>query len=357
MTTRGLKEAMSRHPDLTARPVTIRDLQRRFQPSPPGSLKALRIKMGPFKPETDAFRFNNNFPITDENARQLRQRYQTVMDAIVGEGVRQVANALSAISLNPLPIGPSISLPGIIVDEVIGKVTTALAGNLLDKIIGAIPGSFGRCGGMAFAGYDFYLLDWTVDERLGTTPPATGVLGDYIFSRLLDSLDLNAGTFLSWVMTLHVMPVISKVATAALLAAAGSFGGPIGSAIGALIGSQEDFFRLGGPGHTLNNTRDEWRKIKSQLDGEAAWPIGLIFGDNASPFAQHQVLAIGYTDNGDNTGSLTIWDNNDANERRTLGLDFRGHELQATNCLEGPLKGVFLEAYSSHQPPLSLKLS
>jgi hypothetical protein len=67
----------------------------------------------------------------------------------------------------------------------------------------------------------------------------------------------------------------------------GGFGGPIGSAIGALIGSQVDIFNLGGPKSTLSSTKDEWTKIKSKLDAEAAWPIGLVYSDAASPFAQH----------------------------------------------------------------------
>ena len=43
-----------------------------------------------------------------------------------------------------------------------------------------------------------------MDERLGTSPPATGVLGDYIFERLLDSLELNVVQFLDLVVMLHI---------------------------------------------------------------------------------------------------------------------------------------------------------
>ena len=94
------------------------------------------------------------------------------------------------------------------------------------------------------------------------------------------------------VINLHVMPVISKIATTTLLTAAGGFGGPIGSAIGAIIGTQIEIFNLGGPKSTLGSTKDEWPKIKGKLDAEAAWPIGLVYSDNATPIEQHQVLAI-----------------------------------------------------------------
>jgi hypothetical protein len=356
---RSLSEAVARHPEIAQKPLKVQDLVQRFQPSPKNSIDALRIRMGPFKAETDAFRFNNSFPITEENAKQLRQHYEVASDFAVGIGVSQVASVLGGISLNPLPFGPSISLPGAIVDAVITKITNELTGDLvgtlLDKIIAAIPGSFGRCGGMAFAGYDFYQLGWPVDERLGTTPPATGALGDYIFQRLLDSLDLNAGTFLLWLMNLYVMPVISKAATVFLMTAAGSFGGPIGAAIGALIGSQSDIFNLGGSRVLLDDTKGEWNKIKAKLDAEAAWPIGLVYSDSPSPIAQHQVLAIGYSDFGDGTATLKVWDNNDVIQPRFLGLDFRGDELQVSNS-DRPLKGFFFENYGPSQPPLSLRL-
>ena len=104
------------------------------------------------------------------------------------QGVREV---LASLSVSVPTIG-TVGLPAVVVDAVIGEVTTQLAGSLIDKIADPIPGTFGRCGGMAFAGYDFYLLGWTVDERLGTMPPVTGPLSDYLFGRLLDSLDLNA---------------------------------------------------------------------------------------------------------------------------------------------------------------------
>ena len=353
---KSLKSALLRHPEVAAPSAGFVALRQHFQSAPPSSLEALLIKMGPFVPETDAFRFRNSFPMTEENAAQLRQHYQLVLDVVSGAGLQQVSGVLSSISLNPFPIGPSVPLPDAIVNEVGATVTSALSGALLQQIVAAIPGSFGRCGGMAFSGYDFYLLGWPVDARLGTTPPTTGDLGDYIFSRLLDSLDLNAKTFLTWIMNLHVMPIISKTATVALLTAAGDFGGPIGSAVGALIGSQVDIFHLGGAGSTLSSTKDEWPKIIAKLNAEAAWPIGLIYSDSASPFAQHQVLAVGYTDNGDGTGTLTVWDNNDGNQSRVFGLDMRHDELQVSNS-DRPLKGIFLEDYTPRQPPLSQKLS
>jgi hypothetical protein len=314
-----------------------------------------------FVPETDAFRFNNSFPITDENAEQIRKRYRVAADIALGAGVQAVRSVLESLTVQVPPVvGPSVSLPGIVMDAVIGEVTNQIARPLIDHIAGQIPGTFGRCGGMAFSGYDFYLAGWPVDERLGTAPPATGPLGDYILSRLLDSLDLNAGTFVDWIINLHVLPVVSRAANIALGTAIGSIGGPIGAAFGALVGSQVNVFNLGGPKVILDRTKEEWGRIKTALNTEAAWPIGLVYGDSANPIDQHQVLACSCVDNGNGTGSLTIWDNNDANRSSTMALDFRGGELVITQWIgvdhsRRPLKGIFLEKYSPSRPPQSLR--
>ena len=68
--TLSLGASVRRHRENTARPVSVTDLERRFQSNPAMSMTALAIEMGPFDAVRDAFRFNNSFPITD--ATQLR---------------------------------------------------------------------------------------------------------------------------------------------------------------------------------------------------------------------------------------------------------------------------------------------
>jgi len=359
---KSLESAVQRHPELSianAR-ISINELTHRFVVIPPNSLRALLIRMGPFVASTDAFHFKNSFPITEENGQQIRQRFQGAVNALVGVTESRFKTPLDNIDLNVTGVGPKISLPDLIKEQVLSRVAAELIGELGAKIADAIPGHFGRCGGMAFAGYDFFLHDFPVDERLGTSPPSTGPLSDYIFERLLDSLELNVVRFLDLVITLHVLPVLGKVATIALLAAAGSVGGTIGTAIGALIGTQIDIFRLGGPGSALDEARNEWPRLKNILDQEAAVPLGLIFGSSANPIDQHQVLATGYRDPGNGTASLTVWDNNDANAfSRLLTIDFRGGELQvaAAPVDYNSLKCFFAEKYFTQEPPQSLKLS
>jgi len=130
--------------------------------------------------------------------------------------------------------------------------------------------------------------------------------------------------------------------------------GPIGAAFAALFGSDVPVFDLGGPKSLLNSSKDEWSRIKSTLDAQAACPVGCVFEDSTSVFNDHQILAIGYDDG---MSKLTIWDNNEGPFQRDLTLDFTGDELQVSNFLNNrPLKGIFLEAYSPHQPPDSLHL-
>lgn len=328
-----------------------------FGVGPPHSLRTLLIRTGPFNAATDAFRFVNLFPITEENGQQIRSRFQGAVNSLVGVTESRFRTPLDDIDLNLTGIGPKISVPDVIKGQVLQRVVADLIGELGARIADAIPGKFGRCGGMAFAGYDFFLNRFVVDERLGTSPPSTGPLSDYLFNRLLDSLELNVVRFLELIVILHVLPILGKVATIALLAAGGSFGGPIGAAIGALIGTQVDIFRLGGPGSVLSETRDEWVRLEGILDREAAVPVGFIFGNSANPTNQHQVLAIGYSDAADGTATLTVWDNNEIGINRIMGLDFRGAELQVTNAPEDSLKCIFVEKYASQTPPLSLKFS
>jgi len=204
---------------------------------------------------------------------------------------------------------------------------------------------------MAFSGLDFFLTGCPLDTA--NVKPESGDLRQYIWSRLLDSLDKNAATFLEWVMVLEILPTISTVASAALGAAAGSIGGPVGAAIGAFIAGKNDVLGLGGAHALLDKTRDEWRTLGRRLAGAAAWPIGFVYGDKLSPTDQHQVLAIAMTDRGDGTATLDIWDNNDGAMCRKLQIDFGGDELKvaSSNPKLNAVKGIICEEYEPKTPP------
>jgi hypothetical protein len=364
-----MRKAMQSH-GLTTGPVSCRNLVLQFHPVPSHSLKELLIKMGPFEPQTDAFRFDNNeFLLTAEQVEQIRQPYRFVIDSVLNASpLKFVREALHRLSVD-IPVIGRVGLPDFIIESVIGTVRSELAGLLSDLILNMTgPPRFGRCGGMVFSAYDFYLLDWTVDARLGgTTSPSTGVLGDYIFSRLLDSLELNVGTFLEWFTNLHILPhaKVSSVAQAALIAAVAIWGGPIGAAFAELIAVVNVFGDLGGRKVLLKSSKDQWPLIKATLDRQAACALGLLFGDSDVPWNDHQLMALSYVDNGNDTATVTVWDNRDTPNplafSRDVFLDFRGDEL--TVDVPSPpadtpwdIKGIFLEEYHPQIPPASLRL-
>src|SRR5262245_12250806 len=134
MRARSIKKAMQRH-GLTTGPVSCRDLLRQFRPVPSDSLKALLITMGPFEPATDAYRFANEFNVTDEQVEQIRQHYRLVIDFVLGASPLQlVRDVLDGLSVD-IPVIGRVGLPAVVVNAVIGSVQSELAGLLTDLII------------------------------------------------------------------------------------------------------------------------------------------------------------------------------------------------------------------------------
>ena len=320
---------------------------------PDNSINALLRTAGPFIASRDAYRFKNGdpgWPITDEDARVLRKHCEPAIDKAALVGIDIARHALGDVQISAI-VGPSFGLPDAAIDYVIDKITEPLRDKLVEAVVAGTPGKYGRCGGMAFSGLDFFLAGWPVDTA--NVKPESGDLRQYIWTRLLDSLDKNAATFLEWIMVLHFLPAISTVASGALGAAAGSIGGPVGAAIGAFLAGRDDVLGLGGADALLDKTRDDWRRLGRRLAGAAAWPIGFVYGDSLDPTDQHQVLAIGMIDHGDGTATLDIWDNNDGAMCRKLQIDFRGDELKVTssNANLNAIKGIICEDYEPKTPP------
>src|SRR5262245_31205588 len=168
-----IMEGVHRHPEINVRPVSARELQQRFQPGG-RTLEALSIKLGPFLPHRDAFQFTNSFTFTGDELDQIHQRYRLVIDSIVGTNLLQpIKDVLSSLSVHVA--GVRIGLPDLVIGTVVSDVQILLIKLLTDLIVDAAEFPAGRCGGMAFSGYDFYLLDWQVDGRLGVGTPSTEV--------------------------------------------------------------------------------------------------------------------------------------------------------------------------------------
>jgi hypothetical protein len=334
-------------------------LMRRLGPFPENSVSAMLRAAGPFVASRDAYHFSNSpgQAFTAEDAAIVRQHFQGLVDQVSLIGIAMLRAALTAFSFS-VPVAGPTGLPAAAVDYVINQVTGDLRNKLVDSIVASVPGHYGRCGGMAFSCYDFFLAGWSIPPD--TVQPGSGVLRDYIWSRLLDSLQLNAATFLEWTMVLHILPDISKLASAALGAAAGGvIGGPAGAALGSLVAGKDDVLGVGGAHGLIDRTRNHWGQLKAHLDRAAGWPAGIIHGGSANPTDQHQVLAIGYHDFGNGTATLDIWDNNDLGICRRLQLAMQGSELSvsSSNTELNDTKGIICEEYSWKVPPQALQHS
>lgn len=344
----SFEQALDRHPEIDSPRVSVLDLSERFDTG--DSAKALLRRMGPFVASTDAFLFENDFAISAEQGGDfLDMLTDQLVDEVAQVVVGRYVNVLREIDLNPIPYFTT-RIPDVVIDLVNGSVSLELTTRIIDLAADPQGSNYGRCGGMAFAGYDFYLAGRPIDVTV-TAPPAEGPLGDYIYERLLDSLRLNIGTFVRWFVDLNLLADLDEIATTALGAAAGNaVAGPIGALIGAFIGGRADIFDLGsGPNVLLDPTKREWERVKHILDLQAAWPVGLIH-ENKPLWEQHQVLAIGYTDDGAGQGTLRIWDNEDGPQEDAIDLDFRGNELQVIGRYS-TVKGFFHERYSPQRPP------
>ena len=141
----------------------------------------------------------------------------------------------------------------------------------------------GLCGGMAFAARDYFELRRTPPQE--TTAPGSGALYDYLVRRLMDSFGLPTGP----VRYLDLMNP-------------------------ALPDGETWLSRLGitPHGRAWRMVRQEWPKVRADLDGGRPSPLGLVKVKSLDPFQLgecHQVLAYGYDLDGSRL-TLHIYDPN-----------------------------------------------
>lgn len=337
-------------------------LMEQFAVAPRHSVKRLIAQAGPFRANLryrDAFRFTNagGWNMSQQDAATLRNKLSAVVVPVKVAAIESIRRSLAGVKvvINP-PLLPShsIGLPDLVLDYVIEKITGPMTDSILDKVVAGDPSDYGRCGGMAFAALDFFLA--SRDVPLDTVKPSSGPLRAFIWQRLLDSLDLNIVRFLDWTVQLHVLPAISKVASAAIGSVAGSIGGPIGAAIGALVAGGKDILGVGGADVLASRTRDELAELKRKLDAYPAWPIGLIYGDEVVFWKQHQIIASSYRDLPNGRLELRIWDNNDPLPGSDVGetrwiIDAGGDAISVAGAGKD-VKGIICDRYDPVAPPV-----
>jgi hypothetical protein len=211
------------------------------------------------------------------------------------------------------------------------RATQSIASSIAGTTIGhwidsALPDTYGMCGGMAYAALDYFSEGRSIPRGSGyndhpnSATPQGKALREFLWQRQMHSFTINAPTLLGWMIMLHIdLPFIKD-----------------------------------GPEWVLERTIREWVELKGYIDRGTPWPLGLV-GSSLSPFNNHQVLAIGYDDPGNGTGTLYLYDSNCPDSPQTTKLDFRYKALVAEESCPSPergaLKGFFCENYTPATPP------
>lgn len=216
---------------------------------------------------------------------------------------------------------------GSVGDDPFGMIRAMVTSTLGSWIEGALPDYYGLCGGMAFSAADHFRAGLPVPTGPdpARTPdsdlPDEKPIRDYLWRRQLESLQPNAGVLLSWMVMLHL---------------------PVPGA---------------GPTWLRDRTREQFKNLDLFLTHQGPWPICLI-GTSTSPFNNHQVLAIGLDDNGDQTGTIYLYDANGPGGEQTIKIDMRGEVVEAVESCpspaRGPLRGFFCMHYTPATPPADL---
>jgi hypothetical protein len=250
-----------------------------------------------FRPETHGFAFVNSWQLDAEEVDEVR--------SVFTNGIADTRKILRRI--------PGGRLLWRALRDVRTEMTTWINESLVEP--------YGLCGGMAFAALDYFRRDLELprgaERGLPTNYTSDGQqLREYLRKRLIDSLGLNVGTFLSWMAIQH------RISPKGVL--------------------------RGGPGWLLAESKKQWSILKKDVEAGRPRPIGLV-GTANDPTLNHQVLAYGYDDPGDGTGTIYLYDMNCPGREQTIQLDFRGKVLEAEeDCRSsgrGSLRGFFCETY------------
>lgn len=252
-----------------------------------------------FRPEQHGYAFLNSFELKVGEREEMRKTISRSADG----ATKRLAGNVSVPMFN------------------LGDTIRGTVSRWIDDVL---PDYYGMCGGMAFSAADHYRAGKPLPRGrdAGDIPqdntPEGRALREYLWDRQVESFRANAPGLVAWMFMLHL---------------------PLPFA---------------GPRWVLERTKEEFAELKTHIDQGDPWPICLI-GTSRSPFDNHQVLATGYDDNGDGTGTIYVYDMNAPGREQTIRLDMRGEELRAEESApdpnRGPLRGFFCEIYSPAVPP------
>lgn len=285
---------------------------------------------GTFRSQWDGFLFSNSWTYDQAEIDQLISLFSGALD--VAEGA---LSPLISVVAGPV-IATEIVACGPFAPLCIAETISHINNEIISSIQSSLSvGTYGRCGGMAFAAADYFYKNWVVPQGTGandqpdTSTPESSALRSYIWQRLIDSIENNVETWVYWMAALNLDP-------------------------------------SGGPQWLRDHTVLQFQNLKSIIDAGNLGlpvPIGLVY-PTLNPFDNHQVLVYGYKDNGDQTGSLYLYDNNDPGVESVIEFNLQGNALVTTRDDPrqhasgnlGPLQGFFCSAYTPKTPPLAVVL-
>lgn len=206
---------------------------------------------------------------------------------------------------------------------VFGGVAKFIASRAIEPIRtrleeGLAAQGYGLCGGMAYAALDFYRVDMPIPwlREQGERPQSGSRLRSYLWRRQLQSFGRDIDRFLIWIVYLNWIPTWLK----------------------------------GGPSRLARESKEEWDKLRTQIDAGAPVPLGLV-RNTISPFECHQVLAVGYDELDNERGVIFVYDPNCPGQESRIELELVGDELQAQeSCNDVELMGFFCEDYRFEDP-------
>ena len=167
--------------------------------------------------------------------------------------------------------------------------------------------TYGRCGGMVYAGLDLHRAKLPVPDTRAL-PANASPLGEYLLKRLFDSwANPSALRFFTWTL--------------------------------------DDDLTV------ARRTRDELAALYQHIDRGDPVPLGLVSSREPSEIGYcHQVLAVGYERRDDGSVVVYTWDNNEADTMVTLTVPATGVGV-ASSRRANPYRGFFVHAYTQQVPP------
>jgi hypothetical protein len=278
-----------------------------------------------YRPEVDGYAFTNTWTWEPTDVATITG----IVTAALG-AVEIALSPLIALAEGPV-FAAELGIPFIgpwLVYKTIEAENNAIIKGIMDAITADGTGTYGLCGGMAFSSLDYWHKSWVLprgdnknDQPKDSTPLGT-VLREYIWSRLLKSVEDNIWTFLGWMAIYHFE---------------------------------------GDGGTTLRDkTNEQLTTLRNIINSGTPVTVGLI-GTTWNPMNNHQILIYGFEDNPDGTTTLFAYDNTQPGVETTIRLNFSGSSLEAIESApspaRGPLRGLFCTTYTPSTPPLADVLS